>query len=125
MSTFYFNDVAVSAEQFEKINDAFANDNGDLAYEILDEARAAAAPARMAKIVEQLMPAAKPATVAAPKAKVKAAKGAKTGTKQEAAVEIYKRLSGDKAAVIAAIMSELGMSTAGATTYFYNAKKLA
>ena len=45
-------------------------------------------------------------------------------TKQTRAVDIYKRLGGDKAAVIQAIQDELGMSTAGATTYFYNAKKL-
>jgi hypothetical protein len=55
----------------------------------------------------------------------KAARKAKTGTKQEAAVAIFKRLNGDKASTISAIMDELGMSTAGATTYFYNSKKLA
>lgn len=46
-------------------------------------------------------------------------------TKADRALEIFKRLSGDKAAVIAAIKEELSMSDAGATTYFYNAKKLA
>jgi len=46
-------------------------------------------------------------------------------TKADRALEIFKRLSGDKAAVIAAIKDELSMSDAGATTYFYNAKKLA
>ena len=46
-------------------------------------------------------------------------------TKQELACKIYARLAGDKALVIAAIQAELGMSAAGATTYFYNAKKLA
>ena len=46
-------------------------------------------------------------------------------TKADRALEIFKRLGGDKAAVIAAIKDELSMSDAGATTYFYNAKKLA
>ena len=58
--------------------------------------------------------------------KVKASRkesGPKAGTKSQLAVEIFKRLNGDKAAVIAAIQAELGMSVAGATTYFYNAKK--
>ena len=70
------------------------------------------------------------------KAKPKAAKVAKEPkapkaprasgpTKADRALEIFKRLGGDKAAVIAAIKDELSMSDAGATTYFYNAKKLA
>jgi len=67
--------------------------------------------------------AAKP-KAAKPKA-VKAKKVAGAPTKQEQAVAIYTRLGGDKAAVISAIQSELGMSAAGATTYFYNSKKLA
>jgi len=46
-------------------------------------------------------------------------------TKADRALEIFKRLGGDKQAVIAAIKDELSMSDAGATTYFYNAKKLA
>jgi hypothetical protein len=69
---------------------------------------------------------------AEPKAKVprapKAKKARKEGsgpTKQDKAVEIFQRLSGDKATVIATIQNELGMSLAGATTYYYNAKKLA
>lgn len=45
-------------------------------------------------------------------------------TKQTRAVDIYKRLAGEKVAVIQAIQDELGMTVAGATTYFYNAKKL-
>jgi hypothetical protein len=61
---------------------------------------------------------------AAPKAK-KAKKVAGAPTKQEQAVAIYTRLGGDKAAVVSAIQAELGMSLAGATTYFYNSKKLA
>lgn len=52
-------------------------------------------------------------------------KAVKAGSKIEQAVAIYKRCNGDKAAVIAAIQAEAGMSLAGATTYFYNAKKLA
>jgi hypothetical protein len=46
-------------------------------------------------------------------------------TKADRALEIFKRLGGDKSAVIAAIKDELSMSDAGATTYFYNAKKIA
>lgn len=46
-------------------------------------------------------------------------------TKQELACKIYARLAGDKAQTIAAIQSELGMTPAGATTYYYNARKLA
>jgi hypothetical protein len=61
-----------------------------------------------------------------PKAK-KARKEGSGPTKQDRAVEIFQRLStGDnKAVVIATIQNELGMSLAGATTYYYNAKKLA
>lgn len=69
-------------------------------------------------------------TAKAPKASAKrvarkGSEGPKTGTKSQLAVEIYKRLAGDKSAVIAAIQDELKMSLAGATTYFYNAKKAA
>lgn len=56
---------------------------------------------------------------------VKAKKVAGAPTKQDMAMAIYTRLGKDKAAVIAAIQAELGMSAAGASTYFYNAKKLA
>ena len=61
------------------------------------------------------------------KAKTKAKRAHKSGgfTKQARAVEIFKQLDGNKSEVIAKIQSELGMSLAGATTYFYNAKKLA
>jgi hypothetical protein len=45
-------------------------------------------------------------------------------TKQSKAVEIFDRLKGEKEAVISAIKEELAMSEAGATTYFYNAKKI-
>ena len=72
------------------------------------------------------------APVAASKAKARPAKstakksdGPRAGSKGEMSVAIYKRLGGDKNAVIAAIQTEIGMSAAGATTYFYNAKKLA
>lgn len=70
------------------------------------------------------------ATPAAAKAKPKArtakkSDGPRAGSKGDMALAIYKRLNGDKTAVISAIQSEIGMSQAGATTYFYNAKKLA
>jgi len=72
------------------------------------------------------------AKVAEPKDKVvriaKAKKARKEGsgpTKQDKAVEIFQRLFGNKAAVISTIQDELAMSLAGATTYYYNAKKLA
>lgn len=57
--------------------------------------------------------------------KVRARKEGSGPTKQDRAVEIYKQLKGDKAQVIETIQTDLGMSLAGATTYFYNAKKLA
>ena len=60
-----------------------------------------------------------------PKAKAKRKSTAEGPTKQDKAVEIYRELNGVKEDVIAAIQSELGMSLAGATTYFYNARKLA
>lgn len=46
------------------------------------------------------------------------------GTKQDRAVAIFKRCEGKRKETIAAIVHELAMSEAGATTYFYNAKKL-
>lgn len=52
-------------------------------------------------------------------------KTARTNTKTARATAIYKQHNGDKAAIINAYMTELGMSKAGATTYFYNAKKVA
>jgi hypothetical protein len=72
-------------------------------------ARAISKPAKKAK-----------ATVAVAKEKTK-----RTNTKTARALEIYKQHSGDKKAVIEAFCTELGMSKAGATTYFYNAKKAA
>jgi len=69
--------------------------------------------------------AAKPKAEKAPKAvKAKRAKRTEGPTKQDRAVEIYRELAGDKAAVISAIQERLGMSVAGATSYYYNAKKL-
>lgn len=52
-------------------------------------------------------------------------KTVRTNTKTARATAIYKQHNGDKATVINAYMTELGMSKAGATTYFYNAKKVA
>ena len=49
----------------------------------------------------------------------------RTGTKQEKAMEIYLRLDGVRGDVVQAIQADLGMSLAGATTYFYNCKKAA
>jgi hypothetical protein len=69
---------------------------------------------------------AKAAKAAKPKAvKAKRAPKASGPSKQDRAVEIFRELNGDKAAVISAIQERLDMSVAGATTYFYNAKKLA
>lgn len=45
-------------------------------------------------------------------------------TKQDLACKIYQRFAGDKASTIEAIQAELGMTPAGATTYFYNARKI-
>lgn len=76
-------------------------------------AKAVAAPAK---------PVAK-AAAPAKKTKKRAARAGNGPTKQMLANEIFKRLAGDKAAVIAAIQLDLGMSLAGATTYYYNARK--
>jgi hypothetical protein len=54
---------------------------------------------------------------------VKLMKRAKEGTKQFKAYEIVQKLGTvDKSVAIQAIMGELNMSKAGATTYFHNAK---
>jgi hypothetical protein len=58
-------------------------------------------------------------------ARVRAPKEIKAGTKLAQAVDIFRKLGGDKAAVIAEIQVACSMSLAGATTYFYNAKKAA
>lgn len=44
-------------------------------------------------------------------------------SRQDQALEIYKRLNGDRTAVVQAIQDELGMPPGSAMTYFYNAKK--
>ena len=91
-----------------------------------------AAGIRVKKSSEFGKPAAeKPAKKAAakPAAKPTAKKRAKREhgdgpTKQELACKIYQRFAGDKHATIEAIQMELGMTPAGATTYFYNARKI-
>lgn len=60
------------------------------------------------------------AVVATAKEKTK-----RVNTKTARALEIFKQSNGDKKSTIEAYMSELKMSKAGATTYFYNAKKAA
>lgn len=69
----------------------------------------------------------KAAKVVKPKAaaKAKVARNSTVPTKQSMATQIYRDLGGDKPLVIAKIQEQLVMSLAGATTYFYNAKKLA
>jgi hypothetical protein len=47
----------------------------------------------------------------------------KSVSKSALAVEIFKKHSGNKQLVIAEFVEVLGMTKAGATTYFYNAKK--
>jgi len=59
-------------------------------------------------------------TVAVAKEKTK-----RTNTKTARALQIFTQFNGDKQSVIGAYMTELKMSKAGATTYFYNAKKVA
>lgn len=44
-------------------------------------------------------------------------------TKAERAIEIFNEVAGVRAAFIASVVSELGMSPAGASTYFQNTKK--
>lgn len=70
---------------------------------------------------------AKPAKVAAAKrvTKAKTARKSTVPTKQSMATQIYRDLGGDKSLVIAKIQEQLVMTLAGATTYYYNAKKLA
>lgn len=80
-------------------------------------------PKRIAKA--EVAPVVKAVAKAAPakKTKKRAARAGNGPTKQMLANDIFARLAGDKAAVIAAIQLDLGMSLAGATTYFYNARK--
>jgi hypothetical protein len=50
-------------------------------------------------------------------------KAKRTGTKLDIAISIYQSTNGDRKQTIEEIMTRCGMSKAGATTYFYNAKK--
>jgi len=86
------------------------------------EAERAAKPAKVVKTPQ--VPALKGMTPLG----VKAAKRSRAAgpTKQERAIEIYRDFMGQsKDNVIAKIREQLDMSLAGATTYYYNAKKLA
>ena len=97
--------MTISQETIDTISSVF-NVNSIPAAEISAKfAATAGKPAKVAKSTE-------------PKERVKRA-----GTKQEAAMAIFQRHSGNRKAVIADIKNELGMSDAGATTYFYNAKR--
>lgn len=67
---------------------------------------------------------AKKTAAAKPAAKKVVKRAAKTGTKLELARQLYAaNWKQGRERVIALFMSELNMSKAGATTYFYNAKK--
>ena len=101
-------------------------------YPGFPEPRPGEAPAKVAKpkgkkltAVEQLekVQAKAEAKVEKKAAKAKPAKSV-GGSKQDRAVALFKEFNGDRKQTIQAIMEQLGMSTAGATTYFYNAKKL-
>ena len=56
--------------------------------------------------------------------KATAAKPAKGESKKVAALRIFKEEKGARAKILERFMSELGMSKAGASTYFYNTKAL-
>ena len=97
--------MTISQETIDTISSVF-NVNSIPAAEISAKfAATAGKPAKVAKSTE-------------PKERVKRA-----GTKQEAAMAIFQRHNGNRKSVIADIKTELGMSDAGATTYFYNAKR--
>lgn len=97
--------MTISQETVDAISSVF-NVNSIPAAEISAKfAATAGKPVKVAKSTE-------------PKERVK-----RTGTKQEAALAIFQRHNGNRKAVIADIQAELGMSNAGATTYFYNAKR--
>ena len=75
------------------------------------EAERAAKPVKPAKVVKTKIAAKRPR--------------AEGPTKQERAIEIYRDFMGlSKDNVVAKIREQLDMSLAGATTYYYNAKKL-
>lgn len=77
-------------------------------------------------VVEQIEKVQAKAEAKAEKKAVKAKPAKSVGSsKQDRAVALYREFNGDRKQTIQAIMEQLGMSTAGATTYFYNAKKLA
>ena len=97
--------MTISQETVDAISSVF-NVNSIPAAEI--SAKFAATAGKPAKAVKSTEP----------KERVKRA-----GTKQEAAMAIFQRHSGNRKAVITDIKIELGMSDAGATTYFYNAKR--
>lgn len=78
--------------------------------------------ARKAKAAVEVKAKAK-APVKAPVKKKRAARSGSGPTKQELAIAIYKEMNGDKSRTISAIQDRLAMSLAGATTYFYNARK--
>jgi len=102
-------------------------------YPGFPEPRPGEAPAKAAKpkgkkltVIEQIEKVQAKAEAKAEKKAVKAKPAKSTGvSKQDRAVEIYREFNGDRKQTIQSIMERLGMSTAGATTYFYNAKKLA
>lgn len=105
---------------------AFPQDKYPGFPEDVEQARAVAAYKADYAAKAEVKTRAKAQNGAAPKKeRVKRARKGEGPTKQDRAVEIFKELAGDKAAVISAIQTRLGMSLAGATTYFYNAKKLA
>ena len=102
-------------------------------YPGFPEPRPGEAPVKAAKpkgkkltVIEQIEKVQAKAEAKAEKKAVKAKPAKSTGvSKQDRAVEIYREFNGDRKQTIEHIMERLGMSTAGATTYFYNAKKLA
>ena len=97
--------MTISQETIDTISSVF-NVNSIPAAEI--SAKFAAMPKKPAKAVKS----------SERKERVK-----RVGTKQEAAMAIFQRHNGNRKAVFADIKTELGMSDAGATTYFYNAKR--
>lgn len=74
------------------------------------------------EVVEKSAPTTKAQTVTTNRPKSYAKR---SNTKQALANEQYRKHQGDRTAVINFLMEDLGMSKAGATTYFYNAKKAA
>jgi hypothetical protein len=54
---------------------------------------------------------------------LKQAKARRVGTKQALVNEFFLKYGDDRQAILNYLMTDLGMSRAGATTYYYNAKK--